>query len=310
MKMLARCGVASSQAVEGVKSSVGSLHPLSQSPDKQLFAEALHGRGIVCYLSAGQVGTRPLLDMTYAVGGYLWWGTPSEVCWAGLDPVHGCVLAFWHPQQKMKIRKVYQTALPRVFRIVGIFPDDVILLEEGFLQKDFNLIPDKFVEVNLSKVRSQIIDGEYLFRRPLPHYQRAFESKSPKVRMSPVRFAGEYLDPRGRLFIRVAIGEGEAKQGSVWQNQPRYVQRVSETLHDVSSILWHPYKKDVVIASTNMIYGERAGIYMWNPTSFKWQVVRIFPDAISCRIEAISTTGALRVWVAGKDRTWQFNIKL
>jgi|GEM_PF-7108185 len=310
MKMLARCGVASSQAVEGVKSSVGSLHPLSQSPDKQLFAEALHGRGIVCYLSAGQVGKRPLLDMTYAVGGYLWWGTPSEVCWAGLDPVHGCVLAFWHPQQKMKIRKVYQTALPRVFRIVGIFPDDVILLEEGFLQKDFNLIPNKFVEVNLSKVRSQIIDGEYLFRRPLPHYQRAFVSKSPKVRMSPVRFAGEYLDPRGRLFIRVAVGEGEAKQGSVWQNQPRYVQRVSETLHDVSSILWHPYKEDVVIASTNMIYGERAGIYMWRPFSSKWQVVRVFPDAISCRIEAISTTGALRVWVAGKDGTRRFNIKL
>ncbi len=310
MNMLVPYRAALGQAVEGVESAVGTLYPLTQSPDKQLFAEALRGRGVICYFSAGPVGKSPILDMTYAVGGYLWWGTPSEVCWAGLDPVHGCVLAFWHPQQKMKIRKVYRTALPRVFRIGGIFPDDVILLEEGFLQRDFNLIPDEFVAVNLSKVRSQIIDGEYLFRRPLPHYQRAYESKLPKVRMSPVRFAGEYLDPRGRLFIRVALGVGEAKHGSVWQTQRGYVQRVSETLHDVSSMLWHPYKRDVVIASTNMIYGEHAGIYLWNPASFKWQVVRIFPGAISCYIDAISKRGVLSVRVTRKDRAWQFNVKL
>ena len=112
------------------------------------------------------------------------------------------------------------------------------------------------------------------------------------------------------FFIRVALGEGETKQGSVWQNQPRYVQRVSETLYDVSSILWHPYKKDVVIASTNMIYGDHAGIYLWNPASFKWQVVRIFPDATSCRIEAISNRGVLRVRVTREEQTWRFNVSV
>lgn len=304
-----KSGMGRLQTQAAVAHSVRPLYPLSRSQDNRLYAETVRGRGVVVYFSAGQVDRLPALDMVYAVGGYLWLGSPPEVCWVGVDPTYGAALLLWHPEKGL--RAVYRVSLPKLIRLKGYFPDGTVLLEEGTLQRDFGFVHSGFISLKMSEVRPEGVDDAHILLRPLPRYQVPPRSQTArKMAPIPMLSAGEYLSTDGCFFIRVAFGEGEVKSGSVWHIRSGVVQRASETLHDVSSILWHPLSNNSVLASTNAVYGERSGIYKWTPKSARWQVIRTFPEATGCRILWVSVKSTARLEVTDRKRTQVIEVSL
>lgn len=303
------CGVEFCQTEGWVEQATLPLSPLSQSPDNRLYAETLYGKGVVRYFSAGVSGKKPSLDMTFAVGGYIWYGSPPEICWAGFDRAESCVLLLWHPERGL--RKAYWKMLPEVFQIRGVLSGGVILLEEGLLQQDFKLVSKGMVSVRLPGARPATVGDVRRLCQPLRHYQqRLILPKRGMQGVIPVLGAGEYLHRNGHLFIRVAVGEGEVRLGSVWENRSVGVYRVSETLLDVCSIFWSPLDRDVVVASTNSVYGEHAGIYIWSPPTGKWQVIRVFPKVLSCQIVTVSDKRVLRCRLWDGTRSSEVNVSL
>ena len=307
--MGAKSGMWQLQTQGEVGHSVCPLYPLSHSQDNRLHAEAVHGRGVICYFSAGRVGSPPTLDMAYAVGGYLWIGSPPEACWVGVDPTYGAALLLWHPDRGL--RSVYRVSLPSLIQLRGYFPDGTVLLEKGILQKDFSFVHSDFALVKLSEMIPERVDETRTFRQLLPRYQVLPQPKSARGTVSvPMITEGEYPNADSRFFIRVALGEGEVKLGSVCRNRLGVVQRASETLRDICSILWHPFNKDSVLASTNAVYSERSGIYKWTPMSARWQVVRTFPNAVSCQLLEVSSDGVTKLKVTDRRRTRIIEVSL
>lgn len=277
------------QGDESVERLKRALTLLTESDDKNLYAESLSGPGSLRYLSTGQRGMPAHIDYYYSLGGYFWYGEPNEVWWVGVDSRHGCALSSWHPQKGVRI--FYRKQLPGAFKVIGISNHGMIVIQNGILTRDQFMPSDNSV-IYLQRLQPKLITATSVFQEPLADFRKSFSAVrgSQFVVFPPI--AGEYSEPGGRFLIRVAQGEGENASLSIWEHRQDRVHRVSDSLQDISSWFWIPHKKGVV-AATNRIYGDRSGVFEWTGSEQKWVALRTYSDVETCLIKSASTDGVV-----------------
>jgi len=147
--------------------------------------------------------------------------------------------------------------------------------------------------LDLNQICPEAVSDSGLFRRSLTDLQNSYSAPKVGQKIDLRPEVGEYSLHTRRYIARVASTEGEAKILSVWENRQGKMERVSKDLRDVSNWACSPAGRLKIIASTNKIYGEIAGVYFWEPRFEGWKVLKTFPNMDLCWLDKFSSSEIL-----------------